>query len=160
LPCTDSPRLHARIGSTGQIFEEDRMQLTFLQPWAPHILSVLRILSAATFLTHGTMKWFGWPAPFPYPLSGMLHVAAALEIIGGILLLIGLFSRPVAFVLSGFMACAYFIGHASNGFFPALNGGEPALLFCFVFLYIAAAGPGPWSVDAMAGKGRGAAATA
>ncbi|MEQ1942847.1 DoxX family protein [Mesorhizobium sp. VNQ89] len=128
------------------------MQLNFLQPWAPHILSILRILAAATFLTHGTMKLFGWPAPFPYPLNGLLYTAAILEVVGGLLLVIGLFSRPVAFILSGLMAFAYFLGHASGGFFPALNGGEPALLFCFVFLYIAAAGPGPWSLDAAQGR--------
>lgn len=128
------------------------MQLTFLQPWAPQILSLLRILAAATFLTHGTMKLFGWPAPFPYPLNGLLYVAAILELVGGILLVIGLFSRPVAFILSGLMAFAYFLGHAGGGFFPVLNGGEPALLFCFIFLYIAAAGPGPWSVDAASGR--------
>lgn len=128
------------------------MQLTFLQPWAPQILSLLRILAAATFLTHGTMKLFGWPAPFPYPLNELLYVAAILELVGGILLVIGLFSRPVAFILSGLMAFAYFLGHAGGGFFPVLNGGEPALLFCFIFLYIAAAGPGPWSVDAASGR--------
>jgi putative oxidoreductase len=129
------------------------MQLTFLHRWAPQILSLLRILAAATFLTHGTMKLFGWPAPFPYPLNGLLYVAGILEVVGGLLLLIGLFSRPVAFMLSGMMAIAYFLGHASGGFFPALNGGEPAMLFCFIFLYIAAAGPGPWSVDAATGRG-------
>ncbi|MBX3580753.1 MAG: DoxX family protein [Rhizobiaceae bacterium] len=128
------------------------MQLTFLQPWAPQILSLLRILAAATFLTHGTMKLFGWPAPFPYPLNGLLYTAAILEVVGGILLVIGLFSRPVAFILSGLMAFAYFLGHAGGGFFPVLNGGEAAMLFCFIFLYIAAAGPGPWSVDAASGR--------
>lgn len=128
------------------------MQMTFLRNWAPHILSVLRILTAATFLTHGTMKLFGWPAEFPYPLNALLYVAAILEVAGGLLLVVGLFSRPVAFVLSGLMAFAYFLGHASGGFFPVINGGEPALLFCFVFLYIAAAGPGPWSADAAMGR--------
>lgn len=129
------------------------MQLTFLHRWAPQILSLLRILAAATFLTHGTMKLFSWPAPFPYPLNGLLYTAGILEVVGGLLLVIGLFSRPVAFILSGMMAIAYFLGHASGGFFPALNGGEPAMLFCFIFLYIAAAGPGPWSVDATTGRG-------
>jgi putative oxidoreductase len=128
------------------------MQMTFLQPWAPQILSVLRIMTAATFLTHGTMKLFGWPAEFPYPLNALLYVAAVLEVVGGLLLVVGLFSRPVAFVLSGLMAFAYFIGHGSGGFFPVLNGGEAAMLFCFIFLYIAAAGPGPWSVDAATGR--------
>lgn len=129
------------------------MQMTFLRGFAPQILSVLRILAAATFLTHGTMKLFGWPAPFPYPLNTLLYVAAVLEVVGGLLLIVGLFSRPVAFILSGLMAFAYFLGHASGGFFPALNGGEAAMLFCFIFLYIAAAGPGPWSVDAVSGRG-------
>ena len=128
------------------------MQMTFLRSWAPHILSILRILTAATFLTHGTMKLFGWPAPFEFPLNGMLYTAAILEVVGGLLLIVGLFSRPVAFVLSGEMAVAYFMGHAPQGFFPALNGGEAAMLFCFIFLYIAAAGPGPLSVDAAAGR--------
>ena len=130
------------------------MQLGFLRPWAPHLLSILRILTAATFLTHGTMKLLGWPAPFPYPLNGLTTTAAVLEIVGGLLLVIGLFSRPVAFVLSGLMAFAYFIAHAPQNFFPALNGGEAAMLFCFAFLYIAAAGPGPWSVDALLGKNK------
>ena len=124
------------------------MQMTFLQPWAPQIRSVLRILAAGTFLTHGTMKLFGWPAPMEFPLNTLMYVAGLLEVAGGLLLVVGLFSRPVAFVLSGMMAVAYFMAHAPGGFFPVLNGGEPAMLFCFVFLYIAAAGPGPWSVDA------------
>lgn len=124
------------------------MNFTYLQPWAPHILSVLRIVTALTFLTHGTMKLLSWPAKFPFPLTTLTTTAGVLEIVGGILLAIGLFSRPVAFVLSGLMAFAYFLGHAGRGFFPVLNGGEAALLFCFIFLYIAAAGPGPWSVDA------------
>ena len=131
------------------------MQMTFLQPWAPQLRSVLRILAAATFLTHGTMKLFGWPAEMGLPLTTLMYVAGLLEVVGGALLVIGLFSRPVAFVLSGLMAFAYFMAHASGGFFPALNGGEAAVLFCFVFLYIAAAGPGPWSLDeAMARRGR------
>ncbi|WP_054310879.1 DoxX family protein [Mesorhizobium sp. 1M-11] len=128
------------------------MKLGFLQSWAPQLLSILRIITAATFLTHGTMKLLAWPAPFPYPLNGLTTTAAALEIIGGVLLVIGLFSRPVAFILSGLMAFAYFIAHAPQGFFPVLNGGEAAMLFCFVFLFIAAAGPGAWSMDAALGK--------
>jgi putative oxidoreductase len=128
------------------------MALGFLRPWAPHILSVLRILAAATFLTHGTMKLFGWPAPFPFPMNGLMYVAGVLEVVGGLLLIVGFLSRPVAFVLAGEMAAAYFMGHVGQGFFPVLNGGEAAMLFCFIFLYIAAAGPGPWSVDASAGR--------
>lgn len=128
------------------------MDLPFLTKWSPHLLSILRIMSAATFFTHGTMKLLSWPAPFPYPLSGLTTTAGVLEIVGGFLLIIGLFSKPVAFILSGLMAFAYFLGHAGGGFFPILNGGEAALLFCFIFLYIAAAGPGPISVDAQLGK--------
>lgn len=129
------------------------MEFGFLRPWAPHILSILRILAAATFLTHGTMKLFGWPSSMgDGPLPPLMLTAGILEVVGGILLLIGLFSRPVAFVLSGLMAAAYFMAHAPSGFFPVLNGGEPALLFCWVFLYIAAAGPGPISVDAQMGR--------
>ena len=130
------------------------MQFGFLQPWAPQLLSLLRIFSAGTFFTHGSMKLLGWPEPFPYPLNGLTTTAGVLEVAGGLLLIIGLFSRPVAFILSGLMAAAYFIAHAGQGFFPVLNGGEPAVLFCFIFLYIAAAGPGPWSVDAAMGKGK------
>jgi putative oxidoreductase len=128
------------------------LQMSILRPWAPHLLSVLRIMAAGTFLTHGTMKLFAWPGKFPYPLNSMLYTAAVLEVVGGLLLVVGLFSRPVAFLMSGLMAFAYFIGHSSRSFFPVLNGGEAALLFCFLFLYVAAAGPGPWSVDAARGQ--------
>lgn len=116
------------------------MQMAFLRGAAPQLLSVLRIIAATSFFTHGMMKLFGWPAPFEYPLNALLLAAGFLEVIGGVLLAIGLFSRQVAFLLSGQMAFAYFIGHGSQGFFPALNGGETAMLFCFLFLYIAAAG--------------------
>lgn len=128
------------------------MQITFLQGWAPHILSLLRIFAAGSFLTHGTMKLFSWPGPFEYPMNPLLWTAGLLEVMGGMLLVLGAFSRPVAFVMSGLMAFAYFIAHGSRGFFPVLNHGESAMLFCFVFLYIAAAGPGPWSVDALRGR--------
>ena len=80
--------------------------------------------------------------------NALAGVAGALEVFGGLLLLLGIFTRPVAFVLSGEMAAAYFLRHAPRGFFPVLNGGEPAMLFCFIWLYLAAAGPGPWSIDA------------
>jgi putative oxidoreductase len=129
------------------------MDLPFLQRWAPYILSILRILAGATFLTHGTMKLFGWPGTFPYPLNGMLYAAGTLELLGGLLLIIGLFSRPVAFILAGEMAIAYFMAHAPMGLFPVLNAGEAAVLYCWIFLYIAAAGPGPISVDAWRGRG-------
>ncbi|WP_185985353.1 DoxX family protein [Aureimonas mangrovi] len=120
---------------------------------APQLFSILRIVTAATFFTHGTMKIFAWPAPFPYPMGLMLYTAGVLEVVGGLLLMAGLFSRPTAFLMSGLMAFAYFIGHGSESFFPILNGGEAALMFCFLFLYVAAAGPGPWSVDALYSNG-------
>lgn len=118
--------------------------------------ALLRVTTALTFISHGTMKHLGFPAVVPGegppafpPLLSMSGVAGVLEIVGGLLVLIGLFTRPVAFVLSGTMAVAYWTVHAPNGFAPAINGGEAAYLFCFVFLYFAATGAGQWSVDAM-----------
>ena len=125
-----------------------------LSKLAPYFLSVLRIFAAGSFLTHGTMKLFSWPAPFEYPLNPMLYIAGILEIVGGLLLLMGLFSRPTAFLLSGLMAFAYFIAHSSNSFFPVLNHGEAAMLYCFIFLYISVAGPGVWSFDASRAQSR------
>ncbi|MGD9925304.1 MAG: DoxX family protein [Pseudorhodoplanes sp.] len=123
--------------------------------WAPRLLSILRIMSGLLFMQHGTAKLLGIPqmAMFaklqPYSLS---WVAGVLELVGGALLVIGLFTRPVAFVLSGLMAFAYFIAHAPRGFYPIVNAGELAALYCFVFLYLAAAGGGAWSVDALRRK--------
>lgn len=117
--------------------------------WSPRLLAILRIITALLFIEHGTSKLFGFP-PFPYgevQLFSIYGLAAVIEFVGGILVLIGLFTRPVAFILSGEMAIAYFMEHAPQGFFPANNGGEAAILFCFVFLYLSAAGPGAWSVD-------------
>lgn len=117
---------------------------------APIVLSVLRIVTGLLFLEHGTGKLLGFPAGLPYVdkmPSGLLHFTGTMELIGGVLITIGLFTRPVAFILSGFMAAAYFMAHFPNGFFPVLNSGELAVLYCFVFLYLAAAGPGAWAVD-------------
>ncbi len=117
--------------------------------WAPRMLAVLRIMSALLYMEHGTQKLLGFPPsdrPGP-PLLSLFGIGGVLELFGGILLLIGLFTRPVAFVLSGMMAVAYFMFHAPQSFFPALNGGDAAILFCFVFLYLFVAGPGAWSVD-------------
>ena len=124
---------------------------SLLANWTPRLLSVLRIVTAFLYMAHGTMKWFAFPAPFPFPitLGSLPGIAGVLEIVGGALLLLGLFSRPVAFLLSGEMAFAYFMAHAPKNFWPILNGGESAVLFCFVFLYLAAAGGGPWSLDRM-----------
>jgi putative oxidoreductase len=119
--------------------------------WAPRLLSLLRIVVALGFIEHGTSKFFGLP-PFPMPLNPLLYVAGTLELVGGALILLGLFTRPVAFILSGQMAVAYFMAHAPQGFFPANNGGEAAMLYTFVFLYLAAAGAGPWSLDAFRGR--------
>ena len=121
--------------------------------WSPKLLSLLRIVVALGFIQHGTSKFFGVPPfPMPGPLPPLLVAAGVLELVGGGLMLLGLFTRPVAFILSGQMAVAYFMFHAPQGFFPAQNMGEGAMLYCFVFLYFAAAGAGPWSVDATRGQ--------
>ncbi|AVH42496.1 DoxX family protein [Agrobacterium tumefaciens] len=119
-----------------------------LSRYRPQALGALRIMTALLFISHGTQKLFGFPASqMDGSLPTMLLVAALLELVGGILVLIGLFTRPVAFILSGQMAVAYFMAHAPSNFFPALNGGDAAILFCFIFLYLFVAGPGAFSVD-------------
>src|SRR6266545_4781977 len=122
--------------------------------WAPYLLSTLRIVAAFLFIQYGTAKIFAFPAAVmpgggTAPLASLAGMAGLLETVGGGLLLIGLFTRPVAFILSGEMAFAYFIGHAGSGFWPVLNQGAPAVFFCFLWFYISFAGPGPVSVDAM-----------
>jgi putative oxidoreductase len=118
--------------------------------FAPALHSVLRMMSGLLLLEHGTGKLFGFPAGLPHldqmPV-GMLYFIGLMELIGGILITLGLFTRPAAFVLSGFMAFAFFLAHFPTSFYPVLNGGEAAVLWCFIFLYFAAAGGGPWSVD-------------
>lgn len=118
--------------------------------FAPQVLSILRIITAFLFMAHGGQKLLGFPAPPTRVIEPMTLVwlAGVLELYGGGLLLVGLFTRPVAFVLSGLMAVAYFMAHAGGGFWPLLNRGELAVLYCFVFLYLTTAGGGPWSVDA------------
>lgn len=124
----------------------------------PKLLSVLRIVTAFLFIQHGTAKYAGIPHVEMFdslkPLS-MIGIAGILELVGGALLLLGLFTRPVAFVMSGMMAVAYFVAHATQGklLSPMLNGGEPAVLYCFIFLYLSVAGGGIWSVDAQRNKG-------
>ena len=122
--------------------------------WAPQLLSVLRIVAAFLFIQFGTGKLFAMPGPLlpgggTVPVASLAWFAGVIESVGGVLLLLGLFTRPVAFIVSGEMAIAYFHGHAPNGFWPVLNGGHPAVLFCFIWLYLSAAGGGPWSLDAL-----------
>ncbi|MEK7831521.1 MAG: DoxX family protein [Acidobacteriota bacterium] len=118
--------------------------------WTPRLLSILRIVAAFLFLAHGSQKLFGFPPPAqsrPGGLTPLILVGGVLEFFGGLLLMLGVFTRPVAFILSGMMAVAYFMAHAPQGFWPVLNGGELAALYSFVFLYLAAAGGGAWSVE-------------
>jgi putative oxidoreductase len=122
--------------------------------WAPravYVLSVLRIFTGLDLLQHGTGKILGFPSVPSFEhvqIASLSGLGGMIELIGGILFTIGLFTRPAAFILSGFTAAAYFIAHAGRGFYPVLNGGELAALYCFVFLYFTFAGAGPWSVDA------------
>jgi putative oxidoreductase len=125
--------------------------------WAPQILGILRIVTAALFIFSGTIKLFAYPMGMPpdgstAPFLSQAWIGGVLEVFGGALLLVGLFTRPVAFILSGEMAVAYFQFHAPGGFWPQINGGMPAILMCFIFLYFSAAGPGPWSLDALRKK--------
>lgn len=123
--------------------------------WAPRLLSILRIMAGLLLMQHGTAKLLKFPViqnMVNIDLSSLPGIAGFFELIGGILIVIGLFTRPVAFILAGMAAVGYFMVHAPRGFFPILNGGELIALYCFAFLYLAAAGPGPWSVDAMRNK--------
>ena len=121
---------------------------TRMETWRPYILSILRIVIGLLFLSHGLSKVFNFPAPAPVPsLSGLLLLAAFLETVGALLFLVGAYTRIVAFILSGEMAFAYFMVHAPQSFYPLVNKGELAVIYCFVFLYFAFAGGGPWSVD-------------
>ena len=119
--------------------------------WEDRLLSVLRIMSALLYLEHGTAKMFDFPHQAAHKAFDLFTLvpglAGLLEVSGGVLLAIGLFTRPVAFILSGMMAVAYFMSHAPRSFFPLLNGGDPAILYCFVFLFLAAAGGGCWGID-------------
>jgi putative oxidoreductase len=120
--------------------------------WRDRLLSLLRIVAAFLFMLHGTQKLFAFPVSEPREpaaLFSLMGLAGMLEVFGGLLLLIGLFTRPVAFVLAGEMAVAYFKSHLPQGFWPNLNGGELAALYCFLFLYLGASGGGPWSLDAL-----------
>src|SRR3982750_719441 len=118
--------------------------------WAPRLRSVLRIITGFLFAAHGAQKLLGFPAPMQggtIPPMSLFGAGGILELVGGLLILVGLFTRPVAFILAGEMAVAYFMVHAPGGFWPLLNKGEAAVLYCFVFLYLVVAGGGAWSVD-------------
>ena len=123
-----------------------------LAAWRPRVLALLRIVAALLFLEHGLSKLVGFPVPGPGQLSPLVLAAGIIEALGGLLVLVGLFTRAAAFVMSGEMAVAYFMAHAPEGFYPLANHGEAAILYCFIFLYLAVAGGGAWSVD---GRRRG-----
>jgi putative oxidoreductase len=119
-----------------------------LSAWSPRLLSVLRIVAGLLFLEHGASKLLQFPIPAPMALSALLIAAGVIELVGGALVAVGLFTRLAAFIMSGEMAIGYFMFHAPRSFFPLVNQGDAAILYCFIFLYLAAAGPGPWSIDA------------
>ena len=126
------------------------MDFPLLSRWQPQLLAILRIVTALLFLEHGTAKLFHFPVAqpgAPDPLPTMLLAAAVIELVAGLLVGLGLFTRLAAFIAAGEMAVAYFMGHFPRGFWPVVNQGDAAILFCFVFLYLAAAGPGAWSID-------------
>ena len=124
------------------------MDLPWLSRWQPQLLAILRIVVGLLLLEHATSKFFAFPVPFPvHPLPTLLVAAGVIELVAGVLVTIGLFTRLAAFIAAGEMAVAYWMMHFPQGFWPLANKGEAAILYCFVFLYLAAAGPGAWSVD-------------
>ena len=137
--------------TVGAIPREFVMELPWLSRFQPQLLALLRIVTALLFLEHATQKFFAFPVPFPMtgPLPPMEVAAGVIEFVAGILVAIGLFTRPIAFLAAGEMAIGYFMYHFPHGFWPAVNKGEAAILFCFIFLYVASAGPGAWSIDGM-----------
>ena len=116
----------------------------------PHVLSILRIIVGLLFIQHGLVKLFAFPMPFPNPpvFGTLIWYQGIIEIVGGVLLILGLLTRLTAFILAGDMAFAYFMGHSSRSIYPIQNGGNLAILYCFVFFYLVFSGPGPWSLDA------------
>jgi len=131
------------------------MNYATLTKYQPQALAVLRIVAALLFIAHGTQKLFAFPAgqmPGTVDLFSLMGLAGVLEVFGGLAVLVGFFTRPVAFVLSGLMAFAYWMAHAPASIYPVNNGGDAAILFCFVFLYLVFSGPGAWSVDGARGK--------
>ena len=123
-----------------------------LSLWSPRVLSILRIITGLLFVEHGTMKFFAFPAAMPGPpgpLPGIIVASGIIELVAGSLIAAGLFTRPAAFIASGTMAAAYFMAHAPKSFWPVVNQGDAAIMFCFIFLYLVFAGPGLWSLDAL-----------
>jgi putative oxidoreductase len=124
------------------------MEFIWLSRWQPQALALLRIVTGLLFLEHATQKFFAFPALFAVqPLPPLLAAAGVVELLAGVLVTLGLFTRLAAFIASGEMAIGYFMMHFPQGFWPAVNKGEAAILFCFIFLYLAAGGPGAWSID-------------
>ncbi|MDX2425682.1 MAG: DoxX family protein [Cycloclasticus sp.] len=122
--------------------------MKFLADYQEQSYALLRITTGFLFIWHGAQKFFNFPIDFPYgPLNPMMSAAATIELLGGALIMLGLFTRPVAFIASGTMAVAYWMAHGSKGWFPIANGGEIAVMFCFIFLFIATRGAGIWSLD-------------
>jgi putative oxidoreductase len=122
---------------------------SFRATWSPPLLSVLRIVVGLLFLEHGLSKYFGFPGPSPasFQVMGTLGLAGAIEVVSGALMTVGLFTRVAAFIASGEMAFAYFMQHFPKNFFPIINGGDAAILYCFIFLFFALEGGGPWGID-------------
>jgi len=129
------------------------MNFQALDKYQPQVLSVFRIVAALLFIAHGTQKLLGFPAAeFSPPMFSIFWFAGLIEIVTGALMVVGLFTRPAAFLASGTMAVAYWMAHAPSNPFPVNNGGDAAILFCFAFLYFVVSGPGPWSIDASRNK--------
>jgi putative oxidoreductase len=123
--------------------------------WEPRILSIVRIMAGLLFLEHGTAKMLGFPPGTAAPaMFGLIWFSGLIELVGGALVTVGLFTRIAAFIMSGEMAFAYFLSHAPHGFFPMFNRGEATVLYCFIFLYLAVAGGGCWSVDHLMSRDR------
>jgi putative oxidoreductase len=143
--------MSSATNSSSSSFPRAASSLTVIpRSLAPVLQSLLRIVAGLAFMEHGTGKLIGFPHGLPFidqMPTGLLYFTGTMELVGGALIVLGLFTRPVAFILSGFMAAAYFMAHFPVSFFPAINMGEPAVLYCFIFLYLAAAGAGPWAID-------------
>jgi len=119
----------------------------FLDKYKQHTYALMRIVSGLLFMAHGVQKFFNFPTDFPWPLNPMTMAAGGIELVGGALIALGLFTRPAAFISSGMAAAGYWIAHGKEGLFPISNGGELIALYCFIFLFIAANGAGIWSID-------------